>query len=59
MSRQKKWKKLRRERRMELEYMGVAPKVRKSVIVRKPTAGRKRSIWQQLLDWLHRRRPWD
>ena len=59
LDRQKKWKKLRRERRMELEYMGVAPKVRQSVIVRKPTAGRKRSIWRRLLDWLHRRRTWD
>lgn len=56
MSRQKKWKRIRRERRMALEHMGVTPKARPSVIVRKPIVVRKRSIWRRLLDWLRGRR---
>lgn len=41
---------------MALEHMGVEPKARPSVIVRKPIAVRKRSIWRRLLDWLRGQR---
>lgn len=56
MSRQKKWKKIRRERRMALEQMGVVPKAQPSAKVRQQIHARKRSIWRRLLDWLRGRR---
>lgn len=46
MSRQKKWKRIRRDKKLELQYMGIATKVHIHA-----DAG-KVSVWTKILNWL-------